>query len=385
MSVRIHLDDPHAFYTNLDFISGMVILNLSREDDVSAILVKLEGESKTRMAIPEDPRMRGDSRIQYAAENHKILYKVQQVFPSADVAPGTPSAYTLRPGQHEYPFRFKFPFNNGCATYQRSIGFAGIRLIDLPDQTPYRHVTKTLPPSLNGFSEEAEIRYYVKVTVQRPSLWKGNRRSEVGLKFLPIEPIRPRPSNAETYARRPHTFQAGLSPFARNQQFMFKKKPIQLSNTPPSVLVDARLPSPAILTCNEAIPLRILLKKQAESPEYVFLIGLQIDLIGHTKLRAQQLIKTETGTWVVMSVTGLTIPIGNPRDPVGTESTIDSKLWDRIRLPPTVTPSFDTCNISRIYEVEVRVTLGYGHPQEIQVRSKFFIFTFIFIFIIFVE
>jgi hypothetical protein len=371
MSVRIHLDDPHAFYTNLDFISGRIILNLSREDDVSAILVKLEGESKTRMAIPEDPRMRGDSRIQYAQENHKILYKVQQVFPSPDLAPGTLSAYTLRPGQHEYPFRFKFPFNNGCATHQKSIGFAGIRLIDLPDQTPYRHVTKTLPPSLNGFSEEAEIRYYVKVTVQRPSIWKGNRRSELGLKFLPIEPIRPRPSNAETFARRPHMFKAGLSPFAR-KQFAFKKKPTQLSNTPPSVLVDARLPSPAILTCNEAIPLRILLKRQAESPEYVFLVGLQIDLIGYTKLRAQQLIKTETGTWVVMSVTGLTMPIGNPSDPVGTESPIDSKIWDRIPLPHTVTPSFDTCNISRIYEIEVRVTLGYGYPQEIQVSLEVF-------------
>ena len=381
MSVRSHLDDPHAFYTNLDFISGRVILNLSREDDVSAILVKLEGESNTRMAIPEDPRMRGDSRIQYLQENHKILYKVQQVFPSSDIAPGTPSAYTLRPGQHEYPFRFKFPFNNGCATYQKSIGFAGIRLIDLPDQTPYRHVTKTLPPSLNGFSAEAEIRYYIKVTVQRPSIWKGNRRSEVGLKFLPIEPIRPQPSNAETFARRPHKFQAGLSPFAKKQQLMFQRRPTQLSNTPPSVLVDARLPSPAILTCNEAIPLRILVKKQAESPEYVFLIGLQIDLIGHTKLRAQQLIKTETGTWVVMSVTGLTIPIGNPSDPVGTESQIDSKIWDRIPLPPTVTPSFDTCNISRIYEIDVRVTLGYGYPQEIQVSSKTFFFFFFFFFL----
>jgi hypothetical protein len=371
MSVRVHLDDPHAFYTNLDFISGRIILNLSREDTISAILVKLEGESKTRMPIPEDARTRGgDTRVQYAEENHKILYKVQQVFPSADLTPGTPSAYTLRPGQHEYPFRFKFPFNNGCATFTKSIGFAGIRLIDLPDQTPYKHVTKTLPPSLNGFSMEAEIRYYVKVTVQRPSIWKGNKRSEVGLKFLPIEPIRPPPSNAETFARRPHTFCAGLSTYARKSS-MFKKKPTQLSNSPPSVLVDARLPSPAILTCNESIPLRILLKKQAESPEYVFLVGLQIDLIGRTKLRAQQLVKTETGTWVVMSLTGLSMAISNPNDPVGTESPIDSSIWDRIPLPHTVTPSFDTCNISRFYELQVIVTLGYGHPGEIQVSSNF--------------
>lgn len=371
MSVRIHLDDPHAFYTNLDFISGRIILSLSREDTISTVLVKLEGESRTRIEVQDDiDRPPGlDVRNGYARENHKILYKVQQVFPSQDIAPGTPSAYTLRPGQHEYPFRFKFPFNNGCATHTRNISFAGIRLIDVPDQPQYKHVTKTLPPSLSGFSEEAEIRYYVKVTVQRPSLWKGNRRSEVGLKFMPIEPIRPRPSNAETFARRPYAFKAGLSPFARKSS-MFKKKPTRLSDTPPSVLVDARLPNPAILTCNEPLPLRILLKKQAPSPEHVFVVGIQIDLIGHTNIRAQQLIKQETRMWVVMSVTGLSMPIGNPNDPVGTESLVDNTVWNRIPLPHTVTPSFDTCNISRRYELEVRVTLGYGYPGEIQVRSE---------------
>jgi hypothetical protein len=47
MSVRIQLDDPHSFYTNLDFISGRVILSLANDDSISAINVKLEGESRT--------------------------------------------------------------------------------------------------------------------------------------------------------------------------------------------------------------------------------------------------------------------------------------------------------------------------------------------------
>jgi hypothetical protein len=71
-----------------------------------------------------------------------------------------------------------------------------------------------------------------------------------------------------------------------------------------------------------------------------------------------------------MSVTGLSIPIGNPSDPVGTETPVDSSVWNRIPLPQTITPSFDTCNISRLYELEVRVTLGYGYPGEIQVSSE---------------
>lgn len=39
------------------------------------------------------------------------------------------------------------------------------------------HVKKTLPPSLSGFPGEAEIRYFVKVTVQRPSFFKENFRA----------------------------------------------------------------------------------------------------------------------------------------------------------------------------------------------------------------
>jgi hypothetical protein len=37
-------------------------------------------------------------------------------------------------------------------------------------------VKQTLPPSLNGFPGEAEIRYFVKVTVNRPQFYKENPR-----------------------------------------------------------------------------------------------------------------------------------------------------------------------------------------------------------------
>ena len=39
------------------------------------------------------------------------------------------------------------------------------------------HIKKTLPPSLGGLPGEAEIRYFVKVTVQRPAFYKENFRS----------------------------------------------------------------------------------------------------------------------------------------------------------------------------------------------------------------
>jgi len=244
-------------------------------------------------------------------------------------------------------------------------GFGGFGLGGLT-QLQYRHVKKTLPPSLTGFPGEAEIRYFVKVTVQRPSLFKENRRSEIGFKFLPMEPPRPPPTTHEVYARRPYVFQAGLASYAKKSS-MFKKKTTQLSETAPKGEVDARLPNPAILTCNEALPLRLIIRRMNESPEYVFLMSLQVTLIGSTEVRAQDVVRTETNSWVLLTLSGLAIPIGSPNDKVGTESLIDKALWDQVPLPNTVSPSFHTCNLTRRYELEVRVTLGYGVPGEIQV------------------
>merc|ERR1711939_497487 len=183
-----------------------------------------------------------------ATENHKILYKVAQVFPTQTQGIGMGQAYTLRAGQHEYPFRMKIPFNNGCMEpqAQQQMGLGGFGLSGL-QQMQYRHVKRTLPPSLTGFPGEAEIRYYVKVTVQRPSLFKENRRSAIGFRFMPIEPPRPPKTTNESYARRPFQFTAGLASYAKKSS-IFKKKPTPLSDTAPQGEVDARLPSPAIWT-----------------------------------------------------------------------------------------------------------------------------------------
>lgn len=50
MSVRIQLDKPRGVFTNLDQISGVVILSILGPETISAITVKLEGESRTYLA-----------------------------------------------------------------------------------------------------------------------------------------------------------------------------------------------------------------------------------------------------------------------------------------------------------------------------------------------
>ncbi|KAL8727163.1 MAG: hypothetical protein Q9181_005805 [Wetmoreana brouardii] len=117
--VRIQLDNPQTLYTNLDFITGKVVLSLRTNETISAITVKLEGESRSRL-MGERPGygvglMREEKTIE--TEVHK--------------APGNSD----------------------------------------------RHVKQTLPPTLHAFQDQAVIRYYLKATVQRPAFYKENFRA----------------------------------------------------------------------------------------------------------------------------------------------------------------------------------------------------------------
>ena len=79
MSVHVHLDRPPHFknFTSLDFITGRVILELPNNETISSIVVKLEGESKTRLAIsqlpPQEQLALGPRGRRHAElESHKV-------------------------------------------------------------------------------------------------------------------------------------------------------------------------------------------------------------------------------------------------------------------------------------------------------------------------
>ena len=109
--------------------------------------------------------------------------------------------------------------------------------------------------------------------------------------------------------------------------------------------MSARLPHPAILTCNKPIPLRLIAKKLVPSRAEVFLTNLEIDLVGKTNVRCHHLINTEISRWVVVARHGLAIPVSKPDDAVGTEVLVPNSLWSDVPLPNTVMPSFVTCNL----------------------------------------
>ena len=76
MAVHLQLDKPHSCFTNLDLITGKVILSIFTEETISAINVKLESESRTRLAAPVRGGPGGhrnrDRNTQLEIEVHKV-------------------------------------------------------------------------------------------------------------------------------------------------------------------------------------------------------------------------------------------------------------------------------------------------------------------------
>jgi hypothetical protein len=72
MAARIDLDRPHAHFTNLDFLTGKVIVQLNSATSISSINVKLEGESRTRLAGPRFPGSDRQDRKKTELEIHKV-------------------------------------------------------------------------------------------------------------------------------------------------------------------------------------------------------------------------------------------------------------------------------------------------------------------------
>ena len=69
MNASIVLDQPaNVSFTNLDQISGRVVVRCGKSADVSSIIVKLEGESRTRLLSPG----RNGDKPRAQVEYHKV-------------------------------------------------------------------------------------------------------------------------------------------------------------------------------------------------------------------------------------------------------------------------------------------------------------------------
>lgn len=77
MHVQILPDTPFTVFTNLDIIRGRIVLRLPTTTPIVSIIVKLEGESRTRLLAQLHPR---DERAKPVEELHKVSLFIEFFF-----------------------------------------------------------------------------------------------------------------------------------------------------------------------------------------------------------------------------------------------------------------------------------------------------------------
>lgn len=72
-SATVLLDNQLTHFTNLDTLSGRVVLRLPTEAAIAGIQIKLEGESRTRLSGPRNPQNVHSEKKRTELEVHKVL------------------------------------------------------------------------------------------------------------------------------------------------------------------------------------------------------------------------------------------------------------------------------------------------------------------------
>lgn len=193
--VKIEVQDLRAsnIFTNLDTIRGKVYVNVRSEISLSCIQIKLEGVSQS--IIRKKEWVKKKEKTVTKVENHTLLYEAKTIFPPKNIRKvSSAKDFTLTPGEYEYDFEFKLPYNSTCETNiapkngitnKFQIVRTNLEYVNKADL----HVQGMLPPSLTDLGDLAQINYFLKVTVKRASLIKPNIRKISPFRFVPFDSV----------------------------------------------------------------------------------------------------------------------------------------------------------------------------------------------------
>lgn len=220
--IRVEVDQStnNGAFTNYDIIQGRVLLVVTDSISLTSIQVKLEGVSKTELLVSLENGKKVDKKI--VQDTHKVLYETAVVFPPENVRKVSQAKdFTLTAGNYSYPFSFTIPLNNSCS---KILGVTNMILFNkksfdvvlnnnkLNDDSLY-HSTNQLPPSFTKDNDTASVKYFVKVTGARSSVFKVNLRAFDPFVFLPLDLIDTNHRGEEyreVYVRKQITFASRL-------------------------------------------------------------------------------------------------------------------------------------------------------------------------------
>ncbi|KAE8156815.1 hypothetical protein BDV40DRAFT_305707 [Aspergillus tamarii] len=135
------------------------------------------------------------------------------------------------------------------------------------------------------------------------------------------------------------------------------------SDSPLAYQVDVELLNGQCLLLGYPIPLKIKLTKVGDRDCFVWLNDFQTMLVGSTETHASGLVEKDTQFQVIQTMSNIHHVVCHDGTSNGAELSIGDHLWNKHRLPIALTPSFETCNISQTYKLEVRLGLQSGYSK----------------------
>ncbi|GFF41805.1 hypothetical protein IFM46972_06665, partial [Aspergillus udagawae] len=137
--------------------------------------------------------------------------------------------------------------------------------------------------------------------------------------------------------------------------------PGNLEKSPPtSYQIDVRLSDGACLLLGEPIPLSVYMTRINGPACDPILNDFQSMLIETTEVRAHGSAETDIQLHVLQTVSNMHKRPYVYGTSAGSTMRLEDDLWKHHRLPRTLTPTFETCNISRSYKLQIRLGFGFG-------------------------
>lgn len=258
-------------------------------------------------------------------------------------------------GSHSFPFAISFPLLSACDRSQ-----------SLP-----RHLETTLPPSFDshapGRRGSAKIDYILKAKVRRPGIFHRDISTQQELLFIPLDPpLSSIPSGL------------GHGTALSRELYLHDIIPIRQLTAPaqhsagqdPILLLEARLPSPAVLYAGDKIPLILLLHKFPAKPDNTFPIQLRsvaISLQSTTTVTVGIDRTSWTSPRNLLQLTDLRRAVANSQDQ-DVLLELNGSMLHNITIPK-ITPSFATCTVRHEHSLEVTGGFSLENHAKSSVRS----------------
>lgn len=370
-----------GIFTNGDIIQGKAVIHVTDSVDVSEVIIKFEAVSKATISYTQ-PRSQSSRRV-YITNKHRVVSQIVTVFPSAkERAVMSQSEFTLAEGTYVYPFSFKIPMNNACID---NIGKHANR--DSPDSyskiqdhgklrfhgaftrekwgtrvggNNIAHLSYVLPPTFE-LSDRAKVDYHIKVVVMNLSTFSRRIKASESFQFMPVDVRSPSPAvnnDIRSY------FTIGGK----------KIKPIKCCfglklNTP--YLVPGKPIDTTIFVAHETgAPVEALIP--------IYIEQVKFKLVSSTDLRSiEKKLTNKTmhkiyvmDETVISNVAAHKLPIefSSLKERGQSNSlALPAELYSCV-LPKFIVPTFESCNISRTYRLEVSILYSF----DMKAQSGFF-------------